>query len=27
MFISKPFKLPTLEKAVINALEHNEKVS
>jgi len=27
MFISKPFKLPTLEKAVINALKHNEKVS
>ena len=24
MFISKPFKLPTLEKAVINALEHNQ---
>ena len=27
MFISKPFKLPTLEKAVINALEHNQKIS
>jgi CheY-like chemotaxis protein len=27
MFISKPFKLPILEKAVINALEHTAKVS
>jgi signal transduction histidine kinase/ActR/RegA family two-component response regulator len=27
MFISKPFKLPILEKAVINALEHTANVS
>ncbi|MBB1336573.1 ATP-binding protein [Pseudoalteromonas sp. SR44-2] len=27
MFISKPFKLPILERAVINALEHTVKIS